>query len=118
MSGAAEKKEAWTPGPWHVTPSQCGVNVTIDKGVRGLRHYPIADVHNAESIGGIDAGRANARLIAAAPELVEALRKFTQLRSDAGAIPAAAKRDLLKYCPEFIAYLDEAEALLTRIGGR
>ncbi len=66
-----------TPGPWQVLPEEMGKNYLRVRGtVLGLR-YKIADVRNPdyEDVTRADAEltHANARLIASAPELLEAL---------------------------------------------
>lgn len=62
-------KTSHTPGPWRITRDQTpGQFVTIDK-VRDAHNSVICTLHvNAE---------ANARLIAAAPDLLEALHDLT-----------------------------------------
>lgn len=58
-----------TPGPWTV----------ILRGERGTFHIPEAQKHEAErsddGLDGYTVSKANAHLIAAAPELLEALRR-------------------------------------------
>ena len=56
-----------TPGPWTVTNS----GLSIKSSGHSI-HDRIADVYHSEKSAEID--RANARLIAAAPELLEALK--------------------------------------------
>ncbi len=69
----------YTPGPWHVERIGSGYRSQQEK---GMMHRIIADSgdHRHYEIGTIyykpmaEEGEANARLIAAAPELLEALR--------------------------------------------
>lgn len=91
---------AFTPGPWHVSN---GKDVFADLGAQaadGRRTeendaWQIADCGQGISfIGGIESElsgteqRANARLIAAAPELYDALRAFvTAIEADSEPLP-------------------------------
>lgn len=65
-----------TPGPWVVKPvenEQGGFDIDSEYGY-----------HIAETIGGLDyEEEANARLIAAAPDLLEALRELLEACKDA-----------------------------------
>lgn len=71
----------WTPGPWRVeegTTLVWGACDPDDRTTYGMG-YPVADMQKQRSWCGagqptIDTQVANARLIAAAPELLEALR--------------------------------------------
>lgn len=60
-------KPKWTPGPWTV----------LITGMRGSFHIPQAQAHEAghadDGVDGYSVSKANAQLIAAAPELYEAL---------------------------------------------
>jgi hypothetical protein len=63
---------AHTPGPWYATETN---DIFADED-EGTGNDPIASVHDREgsqTAEGILEGKANAKLIAAAPELVEAL---------------------------------------------
>lgn len=71
--GVTNSKASWTPGPWQssVPPSSCLTirNVETENGII------IAKIgHKDSSMGHIAEHVANARLIAAAPELLEACR--------------------------------------------
>ncbi len=57
-----------TPGPWIVSDSSEGLCITMEHGVR------IAELYGVPSGRAPETPEANARLIAAAPELLEALR--------------------------------------------
>lgn len=72
-----------TPGPWQVLPEECDKPYIRIRGtVLGCR-YKIANVltPHYEGVHEREAAetRANARLIAAAPELLEALKPFAEL---------------------------------------
>lgn len=74
------KANQHTPGPWQVLPEEMGRNYLRVRGtLLGLR-YKIADVRNPDYDGvtekDAEMTRANARLIAAAPELLEALQRM------------------------------------------
>ena len=83
-----------TPGPWemgrHATPESCpqfGVYAENGNG-RDLAHVVSAGTtRHAET-------EANARLIAAAPDLLEALQKLTDVLADVYSSEAQAKRAL------------------------
>jgi hypothetical protein len=75
---------AHTPGPWTVLPPESGTDDYLR--VRGTRlggRYKIANVLSAVPLGAnpieAEEASANARLIAAAPELLEALRAAQEL---------------------------------------
>lgn len=55
-----------TPGPWHYGET--------DNGFAICQHTPKADFYFAEIIGLDDQSKSDARLIAAAPDLLEALK--------------------------------------------
>ena len=97
----------WTPGPWELgdwwSPPNGGVSV-----LSGNAH--IADVyaghHHRDDVTK-PIGRANARLIAAAPEMAEALERLT-----------TRIHDCHSDVPRSIQIMsDEARALLARING-
>lgn len=75
-----------TPGPWAVCETICKGNrvlgVTVDDGKSG---FPIAELSNTS---GRD--RADAHLIAAAPDLLAACKDCMENRGDWGAAMAAA----------------------------
>lgn len=79
-----------TPGPWNVTRIAYDIARGIDSGVRevkavrngGYKRY-IADVRSIDSQG-IDNTEANAALIAAAPDMLEALRAASEWLNDMG----------------------------------
>lgn len=62
-----EKQAGYTPGPWQVTASIVDGNFTV---------YELENTQGAESEAEAEA---NARLIAAAPELLEALKEIHKL---------------------------------------
>ena len=57
-----------TPGPWHVSDDMYGVGNLLVAGVTASNAEPIANCGLGKT------GKANARLIAAAPELLDALQ--------------------------------------------
>lgn len=98
-----------TPGPWKVMPEEAHRDYIRIRGTQLGCIYKIANVHVACGGGSavqkeVDECRANARLIAAAPELLEACRALRSA-SDAGDFTAAVTR-----CSELAARLDEGGA--------
>jgi len=79
----SEKQVTFTPGPWHYSEVIKGQ----DQYYRQIRaDFKIAEVHACHSgVAGTKEGRAedeaNARLIAAAPELLEQCKLFEKLLS-------------------------------------
>ena len=77
----SEKQETFTPGPWHCGQlngegaifANNGKRLTIENGLHSL--HPICHVQN--TFGKED--QANARLIAAAPEMLEQCKLFEKL---------------------------------------
>jgi hypothetical protein len=89
-----DTKEMHTPGPWHVVPRPwdekgCTVNTTKDPHVgklicdTSLSDFLERDEHSLETM------RANAKLIAAAPELLNACEKITEAISPYTRTPGA-----------------------------
>lgn len=81
-----DKKPMHTPGPWQVLPEEMGKNYLRVRGtVLGLR-YKIADVRNPDYEGVTEKDaqmtRANARLIAAAPEMLSILQAMLVPNAD------------------------------------
>jgi len=94
-------KTPWTPGPWILTP--CG-DILGNRNTRtdnGLVAAMCSDRKDAE-------GAANARLIAAAPEMAEVLADLRRLCSD---IPAVERN------PRFAEMNQRVLQLLSRIRG-
>ena len=72
MTKTEASKSAHTPGPWLISyHHEGGTQIAIDDepGMQGERDYDLATVTHGDP----DELEANARLIAAAPELLEAL---------------------------------------------
>src|SRR6478609_3492487 len=66
------KQEAWTPGPWEVWGGNRIVKVV--KNDAGVSRFQIAEAPGRTP----EEGQANARLIAAAPMMLEALKKICE----------------------------------------
>ena len=87
-------KGAHTPGPWSAGP-QCEISGWVDISIGGYPRNPVASATPAGP-GGAEERRdsetvANARLIAAAPELLEACQTFGEwLRRRGASLQAAA----------------------------
>ena len=70
MNLTKEKRATFTPGPWMIQDAGPGT-------IRGLRFRVITDEKViAKTSDGLEEARANARLIAAAPELLEQCKLF------------------------------------------
>ena len=88
-------KGAHTPGPWSAGP-QCEISGWVDISIGGYPRNPVASATPAGP-GGAEERRdsetvANARLIAAAPELLEACQTFGEwLRREEGGFPAETR---------------------------
>ena len=73
METAEEKRATFTPGPWEIQDAGPGT-------IRGLRFQVVAkDSVIARTTDGWKEARANARLIAAAPELLEQCKLFEKV---------------------------------------
>lgn len=88
-----------TPGPWTVCPAAKGFDIRHDIAPGSIRGRLVANVD----------GRANARLIAVAPELLEALRKLVAYLEP---IPFATS------CIEGDRAMQGARAAITKAEGR
>lgn len=91
-----------TPGPWHVLPEECDKSYIRIRGTRLGGRYKIANVLTP-TYDGVDSleaeeTRANACLISAAPDLLEAcerlLRECVWASIRAEIVTAVAKADL------------------------
>jgi hypothetical protein len=87
------KEMKHTPGPWYVDPIRISPSATIH--IRSNAYaeipgefMPIADVRAGVHVG---EDEANARLIAAAPELLAALKSLTAHLGPDGYIPQAGE---------------------------
>lgn len=67
-----------TPGPWVAQRSPATHDGQYDFAIHGVKATVIAEAFGRDSRGNIVAAEANARLIAAAPDLLEALRWFIE----------------------------------------
>lgn len=79
-----------TPGPWQIMPEECDRTYIRIRGSLLGGRYKIANVITPIYTGverkESDETRANARLIAAAPELLEALKLVRSIISDGAAV--------------------------------
>jgi hypothetical protein len=79
VSNAKKFKLGHYPGPWELDSAKDGdlryqiVNGQVPKGINGDFGYPVCDTMNRHHCIAPEEDEANARLIAAAPELLEAL---------------------------------------------
>jgi len=101
MEATKEKRATFTPGPWHYSEVIRG----RDQYYRQIRaDFKIAEVHACHSgVAGTKKGRAedeaNARLIAAAPELLEQCKLFEKCLThliNSGDSGADLERDKLR----------------------
>jgi len=73
---ATKEKRTFTPGPWGIQDAGPGT-------IRGLRFRVITDEKIiAKTSDGLEEARANARLIAAAPELLEQCKLFEKVLNE------------------------------------
>jgi hypothetical protein len=73
MEATKEKRATFTPGPWEIQDAGPGT-------IRGLRFRVVTDEKFiAKTSDGLEEARANARLIAAAPELLEQCKLFEKV---------------------------------------
>lgn len=67
-------KAKFTPGPWHV-----GRGHGLVTGMSGWKYYPVCWSKDDENVCDIVYNKADADLIAAAPEMYEALEKIADI---------------------------------------
>ena len=99
-----------TPGPWKITSAThpiIGWRITANDG-------SVAGVHKAGPRQSINECKANARLIAAAPELAEALRA---LYGTAKVVDAQNKAQYERPCGFAPELLEQARAALAKLEG-
>jgi hypothetical protein len=93
METAEEKRATFTPGPWEIQDAGPGT-------IRGLRFRVVTkDSIIARTTDGWKEARANARLIAAAPELLEQCKLFEKVLThliNSGDSGADLERDKLR----------------------
>ena len=102
---------AHTPGPWEVKPEECDRPYIRVRGTRLGGRFKVCNVltpvyegvHKREA----DETRANARLIAAAPELLAALQVFAERNSSEEFITITVKT----------AHVDKARAAIAKATG-
>jgi len=71
-----EQQAKFTPGPWKALPEETGRDYIRIRGTRLGGRYKVANVVMADLPREVDETRANARLIAAAPDLLSALDRL------------------------------------------
>ena len=99
-------KPKHTPGPWRVTlPDEC--IVTNDDG------HEVADC-SAWYEGFPETCAANARLIAAAPDMLAALKKIIAT-GNTPPLPGESAEDMLKEFNAFCEIIDDAELLIRKV---
>lgn len=64
--------DSFTPGPWSLRPTEDNGHYVMGTSSPGISHA-VAEVHS---------GKENARLIAAAPDLLEALREWDEYMNE------------------------------------
>jgi hypothetical protein len=103
-----------TPGPWQLLPRTEDLPAYVCKDANDKLNTEIAVIYRAT-----DDCDANARLIAAAPELLAALEKFANLdTADLGRMSINAWRDdFIRSAPEYIGYCREARAAIAKATG-
>ena len=93
METTEEKRATFTPGPWGIQDAGPGT-------IRGLRFRVITDEKViAKTSDGLEEARANARLIAAAPDLLEQCKLFEKVLThliNSGDSGADLERDKLR----------------------
>ena len=93
METTEEKRATFTPGPWEIQDAGPGT-------IRGLRFRVVTDENIiAKTTDGLEEARANARLIAAAPELLEQCKLFEKVLThliNSGDSGADLERDKLR----------------------
>ncbi len=93
MEATKEKRATFTPGPWMIQDAGPGT-------IRGLRFRVITDEKViAKTSDGLEEARANARLIAAAPELLAQCKLFEKVLThliNSGDSGADLERDKLR----------------------
>ena len=103
METTKEKHATHTPGPWEIQDAGPGT-------IRGLRFRVITNEKViAKTSDGLEEARANARLIAAAPELLEQCKLFEKVLThliNSGDSGADLERDKLR---EVLAKVDGGE---------
>lgn len=76
--------DRFTPGPWEISGSSFGGRVLVYEGTPGDAKGMVATCDAGNYSRSRAEGEANARLIAAAPDLLAALRPFAAFACDLG----------------------------------
>jgi hypothetical protein len=111
-------EKTFTPGPWQTMPEEHDKQYVRIRGTQLGERYKIANVLAPDYEGAneleADETRANARLIAAAPELLEALQELVRPYgvSDTGIVNAPATLQM-----EFIASVRAAKDAIAKATG-
>ena len=84
-----------TPGPWKLDRSLQPADGEYDYAISSPEHFVLAEAFGRSANGGHPPAEANARLIAAAPELLEALREAEVGLEFAGADKTIAEGDFI-----------------------
>lgn len=92
---------SFTPGPWTVMPEESDKSYVRIRGTRLGERYKVANVVTPDYPGAqeteAEETRSNARLIAAAPCLLEALQLFVRFHADPAGCTAETARDPEKF---------------------
>jgi len=106
-------KAQHTPGPWRVHDKHQKFNPLILAGPdEAAKSILLAEVRNNDSRLGKDEARSNARLIAAAPALLKALRAMTD------AYAKAMKDAGVTHYPEALAVVRQAREVIAQATGQ
>ena len=110
-------KQSYTPGPWQYLKMRLGPNATDRRSgfvVNGPDKEPlptrICDLRVPNGLNGYPEGEANARLIAAAPEMAEALADCAAWAKSRDGTPEADDKAL-------VSIADITRAILAKIEG-
>lgn len=94
-------EQKFTPGPWQTMPEETDKQYVRIRGTQLGERYKIANVLTPDYEGAneleADETRANARLIAAAPELLEALQLLVRFVADPAGCNAETVRSPEKF---------------------
>ncbi len=107
MNDTKEKHATHTPGPWEIQDAGPGT-------IRGLRFRVITNEKViAKTSDGLEEARANARLIAAAPAMLEMLRDLSKVIENLESIGA----NLPYYFKDDMSMSDKLREVLAKVEG-